>query len=545
MASAREGSCRTPAHDLRLVDVSVQNGTETLVLEDAFTYESPLRSWGGLGGGPLDGEITILVNDPNTAPLEGALVVVGRDGAFPYHAVTGRTGTVTFRGDDIRARMDVFVSHPCYHHAGFVGVDAAYVTAAMRLAFIGCVGGGGTGGPPPAPPTGSSAAGELVFYEGQEFAEPTFEWVGVPEPAAGEERVAYVALASARDFTSSGSTAAVIATARITEDARGERGFRFTIDVRRPANLLIPYAIAGIESAGSFVPHVVGLGTPIVLAPGRRTDSVEIRMDAPLVPGRSIRVEAPDLPVVFNTADFSDTLTPAPIESLTVLVRYAVPGLAAGLPLFGPLSGPRDMPTSVPDDFTVPVGSDVEITLQGSAVGRFGDAEHELVAVLAPSSTHSSWWMGPHTRTTLRSPLGTEGIELSADAFLDIPRFTAPTASEVGRDCCRGPLPADRTVRWEQDGGHTLYRLFVRRPFGAEAYGPAWFIVAHPSARAITFPDLRALSSDVEPLPTGEIRLVVESVDVPGLDFDRIDLRLIDALPVRRSAMNQLSIEVP
>jgi len=541
-ASAREGSCRTPAHDLGVVDVTVRNGAETLVLEDAFTYESPIRPWGGLGGGPLDGEITVLVHDQNAAPLEGALVVVGRGGAFPYHATTGPTGTVTFRGDDIRARMDVFASHPCYHHAGFVGVDAAFVTAGMRLAYISCVGGGGTGGPGPGAPTGSSAGGELVFYGGEEFAEPTFDWVGVPEPAAGEERVAYVALASTRDFAGSGSSAAVIATARVTEADRGARGFRFAIDV--PATLVIPYAVAGIEADGTFVPHVVGLGTPIVLAPGRRTDGVEIRMDAPLVPGRRIRVEPPALPVVFTT-DFSDTLTAAPVDTLTLLVRYAVPGLAAGLPLFGPLSGPRGMPSSVPDDFTVPLGTAVEVALQPSAVGRFGEAEHEFVAVLAPSSSGAVWSMRPHTRASLRTPLRTERVVIPADAFLEIPRFTAPAVSSGGgRDCCRGPLPSDRTVRWEQGSGHTLYRLFARRLFG-EDYGPAWFIVAHPSARAITFPDLRAISPDVEPLPAGAVRFVVEAVDIPALDFDRIDLRLIDALPVRRSAMNQLDVEVP
>jgi hypothetical protein len=58
--------------------------------------------------------------------------------------------------------------------------------------------------------------------------------------------------------------------------------------------------------------------------------------------------------------------------------------------------------------------------------------------------------------------------------------------------------------------------------------------------RTVTLPDLRG-EDDLEPLPSGLSRFQVWTYDIPGLEFDRIDLRAVDALPIRRSSFNQTS----
>jgi hypothetical protein len=545
LRSGTEGSCVVPAHDLGTVDVSVNTRGATTVLDDAFAYESPFRPFGGLGGGPIDGELTVLVNDSQGRPLEGALVVAGRDGAYPFHAFTGPTGTVTFRDATLRGRTDVFASHRCFHHQGLVGVDAAYVSAALQLAYLGCLPGGGAGAPPP-PPTGRGTAnGEIVFFAGQEFPTPTFDWNGVPEPASGEQRVAYVALATGS--AERGLTASpVLASTRITEADRGTQGYRFRFE-NVPGATLVAFGVAGLESEGRFTPHVVGLARAFTLTAGGTIDGVVVRMDARLVAGRAIGVRAPALPVVY-TNDFGDAIRPGTIDRYRAFVRHAVPGFATGLSLFGFLAegsrgGAMPVAVSAPEDFRGMPGEDVMVALQASAEGSFASALHEVLVVLEAQSSapDALWYQQPHTRVVVREPLGPGRIDVGAERFLDIPAFTVPAAADA-------PLGAARTIRWEHDGGHSLYRLSLRPPFdGGFSPGVVWYVVAHPSVRAVTLPDLEPWSGEVEPLRVGTWRVILEANEVPALDFDRIDLRALDVFPIRRAALNQTNFryEVP
>jgi hypothetical protein len=50
--SPTEGTCVVPPHEIGTADVTVTSRGETLVLEEAFTYESPFRSFGGLVPAP-------------------------------------------------------------------------------------------------------------------------------------------------------------------------------------------------------------------------------------------------------------------------------------------------------------------------------------------------------------------------------------------------------------------------------------------------------------------------------------------------------------
>lgn len=529
-----EGVCRTPVHDLGVVDVSISAGDETWILEDAFTYENPFRAFGGLGGGPLDGTLTVLVRGFDGAPLAGARVLVGRDGAYPYAAITGPTGTVTFEGADLRGRVDVFASHPCHHHTGFVGIDAAVVTAGMRLALLDCLSGGGGGAPPPSDAQ-IEVSGELVFYGGLEFLEPTFEWVGVPEPAPGQERVIYVGFAGGRDLLNgNGISAFVSPFVRVTDATRGERGYPFRVVERAGAATFVAVALAGLESGGGacergpcapggFVPYVAGLSRPFVLPPSRTATGVEVPLDSPLEPGRTVAVQTPTLPMV-TVEDPSRGFSPGAIDTLDLFVRYAAPGVAAGLPLFGLQFGG--------DDLSGPLGERT-ITLQPSARGSFGSAEQELFAILRPSSGFGQWYEQPHTRVSVRAPLGAERVALAASQFLPLPTFTAPATTGA-------PLPADRTLRWAHEGDHTLYRLRASRPLSL-GFSLVWYVLAHPSVRAVTFPEE---SDGFGGLPSGTVKLTVEALDIPALDFDRIDTRVVDSFSPRRSAANVLAAEV-
>jgi hypothetical protein len=250
---------------------------------------------------------------------------------------------------------------------------------------------------------------------------------------------------------------------------------------------------------------------------------VVIRMDVPLGDGRSVRAEALDTTPSLGVDDGGGLAARDNLSSLQLLVRYAIPGVVAGLPLG--LGEENDQPRGS-------AGEAVRIVRQPRAQGSFSDAEQEVFAILLPST--SAWWnwyLTPHTRTLLRGPLGSS--ELRANDFLGIPAFDVPAAFDA-------PLPADRTLRISfDDEGASLVRIRVGPDFRSGG-GLLWDFFAHPSVRTVTLPDLRG-EDDLEPLPSGLSRFQVWTYDIPGLEFDRIDLRAVDALPIRRSSFNQTS----
>jgi hypothetical protein len=543
IASPRQATCRTPAHPLGTVDVEVVEGASRVVLDDAFTYENPFRPFGGLGGGPLDGTLTVLVRAADGAPRPGALVIAGKDGALTHRARSGPDGTVVFTGDDLRGRVDVFVSDACHHHLGFIGLDAAYVTAGLRLRFLGCLGGAGDGGGlPPSEPT-ADLAGEIVFFAGEEFPTPVWEWNGVPDPAPGQRRVAYVGLAGGRDLLNGeGISAEVYRRVRVTDETRGARGFPFVMTGVRAASALVPFAVAGLETASDetgdastpapdFEPHVVGLGTPIVLAPTSARSDLEVRMDTLMGPGRRVTATAPEVvPTLgFPTGSHSTELglVPVSLEQIHLLVQYAVPGIASGLPLGA--GDVFDRPRS-----SIAMGA--SIPRQPTAHGSFAVAEQEVFVGLtgAPTSSTSEvpFYRRPHTRTLVRGPLVVS--DLRAENFLGIPAFSAPATFDE-------PLPSDRTIRFTIQGdGATILRIDIVHSNRGEA---AWMLLAHPDVEEFTLPD-HGEEEDIDAIGAGRNLVTVSALDVRGLVFDRVDTRSIDSLPLRRTAMNTTSFLV-
>jgi len=492
--SPRSARCRTPAHPLGVADLRVTIGDSALVLADAYTYENPFRSSGGLGGGPLDGTLTILVRDANLAPAAGALVVAGRDGNFPYHAVTGADGTVVFTGDDLRGRVDVFATENCHHVSGFAGLDAAYVTVGLRLAQLGCLPGGGVVGFLPNPI--GDVEGTIVFFGGLEFQEPTLAWTGVPEPAAGESRAAIVGFATGRQLFGDGATATVYMQARRVTEADGAGlGYRFRVEDLPAGESLVPFALAGLASAPSddmseagFVPYVVGVGEAFVVRPAATVRDVEVRMDTPLGLGRRVSATLPSPVPTLWDGDFGDPVhTAVSLDRLDVLVRYGGPGLAGGLPLFGSGDDLRGAPEGV------------TVARQPTAVGSFAAAEQELTVILTSSGSSPNFYENPHSRVLVRAPLDTTQVHVDAAQFLPIANFTAPSTSGA-------EFPADRTVRFTMGAGGASMLVFkIENDHRSVFLMPTWYIHAHPSVRAVTLPDFSVESGFFDLIPSERI----------------------------------------
>ncbi|MCZ7682182.1 MAG: IPT/TIG domain-containing protein [Sandaracinaceae bacterium] len=96
-------NCRTPPGAPGSVDVTVHTDGADVVIEDGFTYfDSADPTSGGLGGGPIEGQINITVIDAMTgAPVADAYAIVGEDTTTEHQGLTDGGGQISFSGPDI------------------------------------------------------------------------------------------------------------------------------------------------------------------------------------------------------------------------------------------------------------------------------------------------------------------------------------------------------------------------------------------------------------------------------------------------------------
>ncbi len=534
IVSAREATCRTPPHPIGAVDVGLTVGSDALTLAEAFTYESPFRSHGGLSGGPAEGRVTVLVRVPNGMPLENATVVAGpRGGPLSHRAVTGADGIVVLTGDDLRGRVDVIAWHPCAFDAGFLGAEATHVTLGLVGVDYRCLGASGEpsgGGGVVYPDPEADVSGEIVFYGDELMTSPTFDWSGLPEPRPGQTRAAYVWLVT-QPQPGDPSGAQVVSGPLRVSDERGTRGYPFAVESVRSKGLLVPIAMAGLETDGSlasFEPHVLGLGAPFALPVSGVEAGVEIPMDTPVMAGRSVALAPPADPPTVRHLRQDGLLDDDAVSRQQLFVRYSVPGVVTSVVLERLLSGAWVYdPTS-----WGPLASSVAVPWQPSPEGSFRGAIQEMWAVVRAGPEDLAWGaeqyldldLSPHSRIALRTPISTEAVD--AGAFLPIPDLPAV-----------GPLPADRTFRFEVGGAGEEAGSLIRIRVGYNNVERSWgslTLFAHPSVRSVVLPP--------ELDEIGQAVVFVEVLDVAGLEFDRVDLQALRLANPRRRSLNLTAI---
>jgi hypothetical protein len=528
LVDARQLRCRTPAGARGPADVTVTTAGATLSLADGYTYEDPFERT--LGGGPLEGTLRVLVvgGFGVPAPLPDALVVAGRVGEAQHTARTDARGIATLVHDDLRGPIQVFATHPCANgRVGFVGFESSYVRITLRFGFVAAQCGYESGGSAPPMPEGP-VEGEIVFYEGQEFPTPVPQWAGVPEPTGGLVRAAYVVLVTQPDTVDPrGGTP--VAITRIGYSETGTPGYAFSWPRVRGGGALVPVALAGLEPPAGpgdgrgpeggdgmdgrsiavvvpdgFVPHVIGVGSAVVPVPSsvaRATIAMTGRVGA----GREIRATLPEplATLGFLTGAYSEpTVETGSFDLLEVTVRYAIPTYGAGISLFPwPLASVAGSPTGA------------LLERQPTLAGAFADATQVLYARVARQGADR--YRSAFMESRVETSLSTDPVEMT---FLPPPSFEAPTATAPR-------LPADRTIRWST--GHTgaLRQYLVVNPLRDDGLPrPRWAFVAHSSARAVSFPDLRGLGGlTVSTVPGRHSLLVTSSEWTGGPDLEDVD----------------------
>lgn len=474
-------SCVTSAHSEGRVAITVQTGASTIRVEDAFNYTDggAESTRGGLGGGPIQGNIGVTVLAGNTGdPIPNALVYVGSDPYVspPLSARTNDRGRATVSGENLRGPVSLTVSARCFNSHTVQVFDARNVTLYLYAQMIPeCAmgsppsGGGGRG------VFGASVSGELVWDGPNEFAPNP--WRNVPIPRAGERRVAYV-YATQTDILAQprepGDGNVVL---EIVTPGYGGRGYPFTI-ATRPSGLAV-YAIAGVENIRTqrFTPYIMGVARGVLASPRAAITNVVVNMNIPL-----------------------DHRTEVEVSNL--------PGTTNG------------QPDRVRVEAFVDLGGEGVIARpEISVVGRDETERYSLVALPAFTGAladarlivrglfSTGEYYTPPTSVIVVGGITSPDDTVRLRDWVGIPNLSSPVEN--------GRLSSDRAVRFAVNGASP--DMWWMNLSGDVLY---WQTFARGTERSFFFPDISRIDG-LRDLPLGaQLYMSINGIRTPGFDFD-------------------------
>jgi len=504
-------SCLTPAHPDGRVPVTVRYGSEDITIPDAYQYaNSADQVGGGLSGGMVAGSITVTVlNAMSGDPVPEAFVFANNDprATPPSSGRTNMGGQVTLSPPMLAPPVTVTAAKDCFTTATIQSFDARNATIYLTPLMLPRCGMGMPMGMGQRPVFPGRVKGELVWAGPNEFAPNP--WANVPEPRAGERRVAYVYATRPEIFTADfPEMSRAQFEERILEvvpEGYGGRGYPFDFLVR-PGAIAI-YALAGVErqvpvagmptmSTRVFTPYMMGVARNVLASPVNPmtpdegvVDDLVVNMNIPLDHATPLMVDPYPLgtgettPNVFHASVFIDLggegVIPRP--DLTVTGRRGGQYTFGGLPAFS---------------------------------GALSDARLKIHARYASGTV-----TGPATFQDTPAPcsglilggITTPDETVRVRGWMGIPDITAPMQG--------GALPGDRTVRFGVNP--TLASpdlLILNLGWGS---GEQWQHLAPGADRAIQYPDLSTVMGLAD-LPRGSLlTLSLVGVRIPGFDFNR------------------------
>ncbi len=245
-------------------------------------YDAANPRNGGLGGGAIQGSLTVTVLDMQTrVAVAGAQVVLAKERALNRSAQTDLKGTAVFSRKGLRGPVSVTVGKAGYETTSVVSFDARELTVLLLPI------------PNPQPgPVGPGAVpgyiqGHLVFGGPTGMGTPA--WKLVPEPKEGQVKRAYV-YTTTRYLSWGPPALGAGDTGEGTDD--GATAWPFTLYSWTGA--MAVYAIAGLynKGTGAFDPYAMGITRGVAVGPGESVQ-VDVHVQIPLTEQVTVRLDAP------------------------------------------------------------------------------------------------------------------------------------------------------------------------------------------------------------------------------------------------------------
>jgi len=325
---------------------------------------------------------------------------------------------------------------------------------------------------------GTLVSGELIWDGPNEFAPNP--WRNMPQPRAGERRVAYVYTTQSDILYPAPNPGDGGTVVEYVQPGYGGRGYPFAV-VGRPAAMAV-YAIAGIETVQGqrFTPYMMGVARNILGSPRAEITNVRVYMNIPL-------------------------------DHQTEVVVEGLPGAV------------RNEPDRIRVEGYVDLGGEGIIARPDITVNR-RDADDPFWLVALPAFTGAI----ADARLIVRGIYGT-GQYLSAPYSIVIASgITSPDDTvrlrnwvgipDVTVPIDTGTLPDDRTVRFDLAGiAPDMWWVNL----SADVY--YWQTFAPGTARSFVFPDISRVMG-LSDLPQGQpLYMNITGFRTPGFNYN--DLR--------------------
>lgn len=467
---------RTPANSPGPRPVSVVDGDDSVTVPEAFTYydgADPIN--GGLGGGPIQGEVNITVLDGYTnEPVADAYVLMGSGPTSPYQAVTDASGRVSFSDPGLEGPQMVTVAAEDYERVSIIAFDARDVTVFLT---------------PFVPPSSGTIPGQawslvqgLVSFGGVEFGQGCDFNQMLPDPGPDERRiikmyqtVAYHSYVAAEP----GESGIVV------EGTSCISAYAYAI-YARPGSYAV-FALAGVENTTTraFTPYAMGVVRNLLSGPNEVIQA-NILIDLQLVGQMSFDLsQAPPLsseggPVGYRIRLFID------LGGDGFLVR-------------------SDTQRSVVDT-TEPVVidrlSELSLGLSGGQYSAFMEAHN-----------NGQYPYSKVYRTGLVSGLN----PIVVSSWLGIP---------VAVDPPPGGVPSTNRLIWSAQGATPSFNIVSVRTFPDG--DPYWRVYLHGQVTQFVLPDLFGLGPGLDGHPAGQMFWHVLPVTVDGMDFNNFSYRYLN-----------------
>jgi len=479
VVTASTATGRTPPSEPGSVTLRVEKAAgESILVADAYSYyDTTDPAYGGLGGGPLEGALTVTVlNTYGRVPVADAFVLLGTGATSPYSGRTDENGQITFSDPALQGRQVLTVAKEEFISVSMVGFDAKNATIFLEPII-----------PPSDPNNGQIPSTPRTVYAqivgAIDFKDAEFEYscswdrqVPAPAPAGYTRAVRVIQTLPAWNIS-----APAMLTVYDTDTCIEGFGIPMLLAVRPGAFALV--AIAGYEKndRSDFIPVAYGVTRRLVVGPAE-TLSTKVSIEYQLGNRQNVNL--------VNTPVLNPETGPAQYRC-RLFVNIGSDGYV------------------VLDDTTQTTDATPQFTYdrQMFMVGPLADAQFALMA-----DAHN---FGQYPFSQVFLPRFSDNPVI-VDQFLGIPKPLAPTASE--------PVLNDRFSFSPSPVTQPTFHVIKINTFPK---GDAWWrLYVNGPIHTFVLPDLAGFSG-VPGKPAGWLYWHVQSVFVPDLSFDDFTYRYL------------------
>jgi len=487
-------------------DVRVQTGAEVFLARRAYTYLATADPFaGGMGGGPINGTLNVVVLDGNTSNgVDGAYVAVGDPETTPFQGIVDGLGQITFSAPGLEGPVTVTAAAWGYETSVFAGFDARDITIFLNR-------------PPqpqpgPYPPGRQSGHiyGNVLFGETLGIGSPS--WDLVPEPRTPTEvKRLYVTTTAGSMFSSTYPPNDWIEYEGYDPD---KTAWEFDVTARPAAQAVV--AIAGLydparDPSGmgvtGFEPFAMGVTRGVLVGPGEDVMNVDVVVNIPLDTALSVNL---DNPPALNTPGWTGPIA----YSIKPFVDFGGEGVIAmnknGL---NPPPNPEPWPNIY---FFEDDSQSILLPSMSPFAGAAADASYSFIIGAYSESSGNPF--------SVRIARGYDDVSLPVTVgdFLPMPRPADPMPNSTA---------SSSAVRLELEPPSTGEATFNLHIFVSSNGVSLMRIFSRGDMLENEIPDLTSVGLPAFPSgPDQPVSWTFYRIAVPGTTFDQFTYRQLSAL---------------